>query len=112
MAFTVNPTTGAEEVVIEACTGLADELLSGRQAALPLEHPLLKQHRAEIEETAKRIQRRFGAPQDVEFAVESGTLYVLQSAADHADFLFLRRGRVDERRFSRLAAYRAESARR
>jgi pyruvate,water dikinase len=79
VAFTVNPTTGAEEVVIEACEGLADELLAGRRAALPPAHPLLRKHAPEIERTARAIQRHFGAPQDIEFAIEGGRLYILQT---------------------------------
>lgn len=79
VAFTVNPVTGEEKVVIEACAGLADGLLAGRDAALPDNHPLIEQYRNAIEQVARRIQRHFGAPQDIEFAVESGTLYILQS---------------------------------
>ncbi|MCH7962125.1 MAG: efflux RND transporter permease subunit, partial [Planctomycetes bacterium] len=78
VAFTVDPVTGAEQVVIEACAGLADELLAGHELPLPSEHPLLQQHRAQIESTALQIQRHFGAPQDIEFAVQGGTLYILQ----------------------------------
>ena len=79
VAFTMNPVTGAEEVVIEACEGLASELLSGRQSALPDGHPLLERFRPEIQSTAREIQQFLGAPQDIEFAIEDGTLYVLQS---------------------------------
>jgi pyruvate,water dikinase len=79
VVFTVNPATGTEEVVIEACEGLADELLAGRQLALPAGHPLLEQHRAQIERVSRAIQRHFGAPQDIEFAIEAGELYILQS---------------------------------
>ena len=79
VAFTVNPVTGAEDVYIEACEGLADELLAGRQAALPDEHALLKKYRPEIEETARQLHLHFGSPQDIEFAIEDGKLYVLQS---------------------------------
>jgi phosphohistidine swiveling domain-containing protein len=79
VAFTVNPATGDEHVVIEACAGVADELLAGRKAALPSGDPLLEQYRTSIESTALAIQRHFGAPQDVEFAIERGQLYVLQS---------------------------------
>lgn len=79
VVFTVNPATGVEEVVIEACEGIADELLAGHKPALPASHPLLKRYRAEIERVARAIQRHFGAPQDIEFAIESGQLYVLQS---------------------------------
>jgi phosphohistidine swiveling domain-containing protein len=79
VAFTVNPVTGAEEVVIEACEGLGDDLLAGHKTPLPADHPLLKQHRPAIELVARRIQTYFGAPQDIEFAVQDGTVYVLQA---------------------------------
>jgi pyruvate,water dikinase len=79
VAFTVNPASGDERVVIEACAGVAEELLAGRGAPLPPDHPLLEKHRASIERIALAIQRYFGAPQDVEFAIERGELYVLQS---------------------------------
>jgi pyruvate,water dikinase len=79
VAFTVNPVTGSEDVVIEACEGLGDALLAGHRTPLDSDHPLLRQHRPEIERVARRIQRHFGAPQDIEFAVQGGTLYVLQS---------------------------------
>ena len=79
VVFTVNPATGVEEVVIEACAGLADELLAGRQPALPAEHPLLRKYGPEIERTARAIQRHFGAPQDIEFAIEAGELHILQA---------------------------------
>ena len=79
VAFTVNPSTGAEEVVIEACEGLADALLSGQGRALSSDHPLLKRHAPEITRVARSIQRHFGAPQDIEFAIEDGQLFILQS---------------------------------
>lgn len=79
VVFTINPATGDEKTVIEACAGLADELLAGRQAPLPVGHPLLERHRAQIERVARAIQRHFGAPQDIEFAIEAGELYVLQA---------------------------------
>lgn len=79
VAFTVNPMTGAEEVVIEACAGLADGLLAGRIPPLRGDHPLLKRHAPIIAATAGQIMRHFGAPQDVEFAIASGVLHVLQA---------------------------------
>ncbi len=79
VAFTVNPVTGAEEVVIEACEGLGDALLAGHRTPLAGDHPLLQKYRPDIEAVACRIQRYFGAPQDIEFAVEHGTVYVLQA---------------------------------
>ena len=79
VAFTVNPVTGADEVFVEACEGLADELLAGRKAALPGDHQLVKKYYPKIEATARAIQRHFGAPQDIEFAVENESLFILQS---------------------------------
>lgn len=79
VVFTVNPATGTEEIVIEACEGLADALLAGSRAALPPTHPLLQRHRPEIERVARAIQRHFGAPQDIEFAIEGGELFILQA---------------------------------
>ncbi len=80
VAFTVNPVTGAEEVVVEAVHGLAEDLLLGRAEALPADDPVLVSHRPEIERVARAIQRHFGAPQDVEFAVDrEGDLFILQT---------------------------------
>lgn len=79
VAFTVNPLTGDDEVVIEACAGLADGLLAGEVAALPPGDALLERHRADIARTALDVARHFGAPQDVEFAVAGGQVYVLQA---------------------------------
>jgi len=79
VAFTVNPATGEERVVIEACAGLGDGLLSGRENAMPDGDPLLEHYRGEIERTARAVQRHYGAPQDIEFAISRGTLYVLQA---------------------------------
>jgi pyruvate,water dikinase len=79
VAFTVNPVTGAEEVVIEACAGVADNLLAGRVRPLPADHLLLRRHAGEVAAVARRIQRHFGAPQDVEFAVAGGLVHVLQA---------------------------------
>jgi len=79
VAFTVCPVTGREEVVIEACQGTAEELLAGRSASLSPAHPLMSKYREDIERLARRIQRHYGCPQDIEFAVERGTIYVLQA---------------------------------
>jgi pyruvate,water dikinase len=79
VVFTINPLTGAEEVVIEACEGLADDLLSGRKAALSPNHHLLRRYSPEIAAAARQIQQHFGAPQDIEFAIENGVLFILQA---------------------------------
>jgi phosphohistidine swiveling domain-containing protein len=79
VAFTIDPTTGEERVVIEACEGLADELLSGTKAALPDDHPLVRKFRPQIEALARRVQRHFGAPQDIEFAADEDQVWLLQA---------------------------------
>ncbi len=79
VAFTVNPVTGVDEVVVEACAGLAQELLSGRESALPSNHPLLRKHLADVVDTARRVERHFGSPQDVEFAIANDQIHLLQA---------------------------------
>ena len=79
VAFTVCPTTGAEEVVVEASEGLADRLLQGEAPGLPENHALLQKHLPHIQVECRRIQRHFGTPQDIEFAVADDAVYILQS---------------------------------
>jgi phosphohistidine swiveling domain-containing protein len=79
VAFTVNPVTGAEEVVIEAVEGLAPDLLAGKAPSLPRSHPLVARHAPAIETVARAVQRHYGAPQDVEFGVEKGEVLLLQA---------------------------------
>lgn len=79
VAFTVNPVTGSEEVSIEACAGLSNELLAGHGKPLPADHPLMQRYRDEIVTVSKQIQRHFGAPQDIEFAIAGDELFILQS---------------------------------
>ena len=79
VAFSVNPSTGADEVVVEAVAGLADELLSGKQSALDNNDLRVAPHLPEIRALARRAQRHFGTPQDIEFALGGGRLWLLQS---------------------------------
>lgn len=79
VAFTVNPVTGAEEVVVEAVAGLGDKLLAGEAQPLPATDPLVVRHRPAIEAVARRVQRHYGCPQDIEFAVEAGEVWLLQA---------------------------------
>jgi len=79
VAFSIHPATGEERVVIEACTGVGDTLLAGQTDALPLEHALMQRHAPDIERLARAVQRHFGVPQDIEFAVENGVIYLLQA---------------------------------
>jgi phosphohistidine swiveling domain-containing protein len=79
VAFTVNPATGEEQVVIETCRGRGDELLAGRASPLPADFGLPASRRTAVVRLARRIERHFGAPQDIEFAVAGGDVFVLQA---------------------------------
>lgn len=75
--FTVHPLTGREdEMHIEAVSGLAEDLLSGR--ARP-NASLTDGQIRRLKEMGRRIQRLKGAPQDIEFAFEGDALYILQA---------------------------------
>lgn len=79
VAFSIDPATGREEVRIEACLGTGERLLAGEVDPLPPNHPLLARYRTEIEALVGDLQQYFGTPQDVEFAIADGTLFLLQS---------------------------------
>lgn len=79
VAFSIHPTTGADEVVVEACEGLAEDLLAGRISPLPLDHPALAPNLPAIRQLARQVQRYFGAPQDIEFAIDGAGLHLLQA---------------------------------
>jgi phosphohistidine swiveling domain-containing protein len=79
VAFSIDPMTGREEIKIEACLGTAERLLAGETAPLENDHPMLVRYRPAIEALVRRLQLHFGAPQDVEFAIEQGEIFVLQS---------------------------------
>ena len=53
VAFSINPITGSEEVIIEAVPGLADRLLAGQQEPLPEDDLLIQKYRPQIEQLAK-----------------------------------------------------------
>jgi len=94
--FTADPLTGADRIVIEGCVGLADALVGGSIA--PERVVLSKADASVIERTdavgascltddlvsklaalGRRAQEVFGAPQDVEWAVASGRIWLIQS---------------------------------
>ena len=94
VAFGRDPVSGAERVVVEAVTGLADQLLDGaasperwvvvggtatRQQRDP-EAPALRAADAlRIAALVHRLGEVFGDPQDVEWAFAAGELNVVQS---------------------------------
>jgi pyruvate,water dikinase len=89
VAFTRDPVTGEEVVVIEAVEGLGEALVSG--AAQPERYQIGKgeepqggkilsaQEVKEVAEMALALERTFGSPQDVEWCYREGELFLLQS---------------------------------
>ncbi|MGH3224391.1 MAG: PEP/pyruvate-binding domain-containing protein [Streptosporangiaceae bacterium] len=88
--FTANPLTGSRsESVVDAAAGLGAALVDGAVAADhyvldgtdPEERGCLTPARLkELREAGERLQRRLGAPQDLEWAYDrDGTLWLLQS---------------------------------
>lgn len=98
VVFTANPVTGARtETTISAVRGLGERLVSGEGAAdewvvrgrgesaqatcrRETEHALTAEQALAVAKVAWRIENQFGAPQDVEWAVDvHGALFILQA---------------------------------
>ncbi|HWE47184.1 MAG TPA: PEP/pyruvate-binding domain-containing protein [Caulobacteraceae bacterium] len=93
VAFTADPVSGDRDVtVISATRGLGDRLASGEAdgdtcrihrsgAWLDGAHDatLTDAQALAVADLACRVERRYGAPQDIEWAFEGGRLYLLQS---------------------------------
>ncbi|HLC39572.1 MAG TPA: phosphoenolpyruvate synthase [archaeon] len=119
--FTINPTTGEENVVIEATWGLGESLVSGevepdtyivsregklvekrigrkermkiremstdRTLDVPVaENMVMRQVMSEDElarlvEYGLMLERHYGKPQDIEFAIEKNRIYIVQTRA-------------------------------
>ena len=101
VAFTVNPITGADEIVVNAMWGLGEALVSGRVD--PDEFTLTKQdHRViaerpgakngegagltlssdqlrELGDLLCRIEQHYGAPQDIEWCHDGRQFWIVQS---------------------------------
>ncbi|PLR82999.1 hypothetical protein CVD25_10170 [Bacillus canaveralius] len=116
--FTVNPITKSEQVVVEACWGLGEALVSGevtpdqytvdkksnqilnvsvlpklkmvvrsekevKHQSVPAEkvraRVLSEIELSKLNEVAITLERFFGSPQDVEWAIKLGKVYLLQS---------------------------------
>jgi len=93
VAFSANPVSGdRDEVVIDAVRGLGERLVSGEvspdewtvkkgmaecqrapEEAIPADKVTV------IAEMAKQVETHFGTPQDIEWALADGELYVLQT---------------------------------
>lgn len=93
VAFTANPITGDRgETFISAVRGLGDRLVSGHAAAdewvvrqdeavcqQATEAAIAADQARDVAELARRVEEHFGAPQDVEWAMAGGKLFVLQA---------------------------------
>lgn len=92
VAFTRNPVSGANEVVIEAVAGVGDALMSG--AVTPEEwvvstEPALRSRTAgdvlsvdeaaEIASLSRRVEASLETPQDVEWAIDADGIWLLQA---------------------------------
>jgi len=100
VAFTINPITGADDIVVNAAWGLGDALVSGRVE--PDEFTLSKRDAAVLSERLgakngdsgptltrdqlrelggllSRIERHYGAPQDVEWCHDGRRFWIVQA---------------------------------
>jgi rifampicin phosphotransferase len=94
VAFTADPVTGRrDEVVITAARGLGERVVSGdavgdewvvrdgtAECRRSVEAAITRAHAVEIAALARRVEAHFsGVPQDVEWALERGQVYLLQA---------------------------------
>lgn len=92
VAFSANPVTGDEEVVVSAVRGLGERLVSGEttpdewivrgsetECRSAPEGAIDERDARRVAELAMRLEATLGAPQDVEWAIAGGELFLLQS---------------------------------
>lgn len=93
VAFTANPVTGdRDQVVINAVRGLGDRLVSGQSTAdqwsvragearldRDVERSITAAQAVAVAQLARRVEGYFGAPQDIEWAIAEGSVWLLQA---------------------------------
>jgi rifampicin phosphotransferase len=93
VAFSVNPVTGdREEALVSAVRGLGDRLASGEvtpdewvvrettvRCRTASKGAIGDEEAAAIGALARRVEAHFGRPQDIEWALEGGRIYLLQA---------------------------------
>jgi phosphohistidine swiveling domain-containing protein len=92
VAFTVDPVSGRHRTVIEAVKGLGERLVSGAATPerwtveedgsieAPSEARVLKAEQARaVGDLARRVEEHQGRPQDIEWAIGGGSLWLLQA---------------------------------
>lgn len=77
VAFTINPVTGADELVVESVDGLGDALVSGQ--VNPDEQVMAKTDRSALAQLLVAVERHFGSPQDVEWCFDGERYWIVQS---------------------------------
>jgi len=81
--FTRNPATGSREMMVDFKFGAqGDDVVSGRAAGSGDEFELaMPEVYGELEQLYRRLEQDYGDMQDVEFTVQEGALFILQSRA-------------------------------
>jgi len=77
VAFTVNPVTGANEIIVNSVSGLGEALVSGQ--VNPEEERLPKTDPSPLARLAVGIEAVFGSPQDIEWCFDGEHYWVVQS---------------------------------
>lgn len=81
VAFSRDP-SGGRELVIEYGSGAGEQIVSGSikpQAVRLYRSEVGPELLSDVIKTAKQLEKRFGAPQDVEWCMQNGTFYLLQT---------------------------------
>lgn len=82
VCFTRNPSTGAQELYGEFLVNAqGEDVVAGIRTPRPLAEMerVLPEAYTQLLETMKRLEGHYGDMQDIEFTVEEGTLYLLQT---------------------------------
>src|SRR5262245_9335756 len=77
VAFTINPVTGGDELVINSAAGLGEALVSGQ--ITPDEAVLAKSDGSPLAQLLVAIERHYGAPQDIEWCHDGQRYWIVQS---------------------------------
>jgi phosphohistidine swiveling domain-containing protein len=77
VAFTVNPVTGADEIIVNSVSGLGEALVSGQ--VNPKEERLPKTDPSPLARLAVGIEALYGSPQDIEWCFDGEQYWVVQS---------------------------------
>jgi pyruvate,water dikinase len=92
VAFTTDPVSGKHDTVIEAVEGLGERLVSGIATperwtvredgsiqAPPAATALDRDQATAVSELARKVEQHQGRPQDIEWAISGGSLWLLQA---------------------------------